>query len=244
MAITDLIPDPEDLLALEPEELAGTVLKYLIVCEDRDRGQLNRHNFGLIHTYRGYPDQFHDQVGRALMEAWAWLERECLIAHRPGDNGEWFFVTRRGKRVAEVTDQGEYRRSQELPKRLLHPVIAQKSWAPFLRGDFDAAVFRAFKEIEVAIRNACGYPEEEIGVSLIRKAFDENTGNLTDLLIPMAERQAMAHMFAGAIGLYKNPSSHRNIEFDIDETARLLLFASHLLSIVNQRRDISETAEP
>ena len=41
-SINALIPDPEVLLALEPEELAGHVLEYLNSLSYADRGQLNR----------------------------------------------------------------------------------------------------------------------------------------------------------------------------------------------------------
>lgn len=77
-----LLPDPEALLALEPEELAGVVLQYLNGLPDSDRHQLNRYNFSLPHTVEGYPQQYRDRISSALMEAWVWLEREGLLAPR------------------------------------------------------------------------------------------------------------------------------------------------------------------
>jgi len=83
LALHQILQDPEQLLALQPEELAGVVLEYFNQLEPGDRGQLNRHNFALPHTVQGYPPQYHDRIRRALMEAWSWLEREGLIATDP-----------------------------------------------------------------------------------------------------------------------------------------------------------------
>src|SRR5574341_114760 len=201
-SISSIIPDPETLLALEPEELAGVVLEYLNSLSENDLGQLNRYNFSLPHTVQGYPSQYREKIGQALMEAWVWLEREGLIAPRPGSQGEWVFITRRGRRLKKTADLQAYRRADLLPRHLLHPLIAQKVWSSFLRGEYDTAVFQSFKEVEVAVRNAGGFALTDIGVDLMRKAFNESTGPLTNLTLQVPERQALSHLFAGAIGMY------------------------------------------
>jgi uncharacterized protein (TIGR02391 family) len=233
--INSIIPDPEALLALEPEELAGVVLEYLNSLHPSDSGQLNRYNFSLPHTVQGYPSEYRDAIGQALMEAWVWLEREGLIAPKPGTQGEWVFITRRGKRLQSASDLKAYRRADLLPKRLLHPVIAQKVWATFLRGDYDTAVFQAFKEVEVRVREAGGFNAEDIGTALMRKAFDPKQGSLSDKNLPKGERDALAHLFAGSIGSYKNPHSHRNVVIDAIEAVEMIMLASHLLKIVDSR---------
>jgi uncharacterized protein (TIGR02391 family) len=230
-----IIPDPEVLLSLEPEELAGVVLEILNSVDQSVHGKLNRYNFGLDHNFKEYPQQYWKSIGKVVMEAWVWLEREGLIAPEPGSQGDWVFVTRRGQQIKTAADLQSYRRSDLLPKRQLHPAIAQKVWATFLRGEYDTAVFQAFKEVEVAVRQTGKFTNKDYGVDLMRKAFHVSTGPLTDKTEPESERDALSHLFAGAIGLYKNPSSHRSVEILPEEAVEMIIIASHLLKIVDDR---------
>lgn len=45
------------------------------------------------------------------------------------------------------------------------------------------------------------------------------------------QREAQANLFAGAIGMCKNPTSHRNVEVEADAAAELIVLASHLLRV-------------
>jgi hypothetical protein len=150
-----MLPDPDALLSLEPEELAGFLLISL-------EGSQSVNPFMAIRkdNIQEYPSEYCDKILFALMEAWQWLEREGFVAPRPthlsGSTGmspsNDYFVTRRGLRIQNASDLEVYRKANLLPKRQLHPVIAQKVWSLFLRGDYDTAVFQAFKEVEIAVR--------------------------------------------------------------------------------------------
>ncbi len=228
----ELLPDAGHLLSLQPEELAGPLLISLDGSDYIEPFAII--SFDLIQKY---PAKHEQDILFALMEAWQWLEREGFVAPRPnGSSTRSYFVTRRGKAIETTEALEVYRKGNLLPKRQLHPTIAQKVWSLFLRGDYDIAVLQAFKEVEVAVREACGYADTELGVSLMRKAFGDK-GPLTDLKQPPAEREARAHLFAGAIGAYKNPGSHRDVDPTAEEAAEVIIFASHLLRIVDSRRE-------
>ena len=243
MSILNIIPSAEMLLELLPEELAGPLMECLNSLVAAEESQLNRYNYVNTHAI-SYPQDHREPIGKALMEAWIWLEREGLLAPRPGPGfqGEWVFITRRGRSIKNSIDLKSFVNGNRLPKAQLHPSIATQVWSTFVRGDYDTAVFQAFKEVEVAVRTKGSFAPTDIGVPLMRKAFDVNNGPLTDLNEPEAERQALSALFAGAIGLYKNPSSHRHVSIEPGEAVEMIMLASHLLGIVDSRKPPARTS--
>lgn len=145
-----------------------------------------------------------------------------------------------GQQPQTRTGGNEYREANWLPRQQLHPRIEEKAAIAFLSGNYDTAVFQAFKEVEVSVREAGGYNDTDIGVPLMRKAFGK-TGPLTDAEAAESEREALAHLFAGAIGSYKNPISHRNVTIDAAKATEIIVLASHLLGIVDERSPTGTT---
>src|SRR5439155_19136712 len=119
-----------------------------------EQAHLNRYNFSLGHTFEEYPQPSRNDMAKVWMEAWIWLEREGMIVPSPGQQGEWMILSRRGQRMKGRQDLTAYQKASRLPKQLLHPVIAQKVWSQYLRGEYDTAVFQALKEVEVDVREA------------------------------------------------------------------------------------------
>lgn len=97
-------------------------------------------------------------------------------------------------------------------------------------------LFESFREVEVAVRDAGAFGPEKYGKPLMRDAFSPTTGPLTDKTALKSEQESIADLFAGAIGLYKNPSSHRvDVVNDPHVAAELIVLASHLLRLVESR---------
>ncbi len=231
----DLLPDAPSILALEPEELAGLAMELILAGEGSGPSRLHPNTFTSLETIGAFPQAVRDEIAHALAEGWNWLIREGLLAPRPGDTHGWHFVTRRGKKLRNRADIAAYANSVLLPRGTLAPTLVNVCWPAYMRGDYDTAVFQAFKELEVSIRDAGGYALEDYGAELARKAFDENRGPLTDIAKPSSERQALAHLMAGALGSYKNPHSHRKVEVGAEEACEMIVLASHLIKIVDAR---------
>jgi uncharacterized protein (TIGR02391 family) len=87
-------------------------------------------------------------------------------------------------------------------------------------------VFEAFREVEVAVRSASRLSDTDIGVPLMRKAFDKATGRLRDKAATEGERETLAHLFAGAMGTFKNPVSHKKVVLeDAHEAIEMVIIA-------------------
>ena len=241
--LLSLFPTADELLEVHPEELAPLLLRFAA-----GRGamfwpagvtEIKIGSGGTTEREFGYPYHKKHQIEALLGETWECLRRDGLIMPAPDQNGRngYMVLTRAGRAALIEGGLEGVKAARILPKDLLHPAIAKKALAAFRRGDYDEALREAFITVEVRVREAGRYPQEEIGIDLMRSAFNAKSGKLTDMSLHEREREGYAHIFAGAIGAFKNPHSHRTpVVTDPLTAIDQLLFASHLLRIVDTRR--------
>lgn len=90
------------------------------------------------------------------------------------------------------------------------------------------------KAVEVRIRNLGGFGDNDIGVPLINKAFGPN-GPLTDQQAVKGEQEGTRALFVGAYAVFRNPSGHREVDYDdVTEAAEMVHTASLLMRILDR----------
>jgi uncharacterized protein (TIGR02391 family) len=238
-----LLPTAESLLQVHPQDLAPILLR--LGAAEHQNGMFLPQvvaqvtvGLGMTAEYQhAYPHHKQAQVDALLNETWEILRRDGMILPAPDINGQhgWMVLSCDGEAALAAPDGFDRIRAlRSFPKSLLHPSIADKVYAALQRGDFPAAVRDAFTEVEISVRAAGGYTDNDYGTDLMRKAFNSANGPLTDHALPEAERKGFEHLFAGAIGAMKNPHSHRKVTIDALQVAMgQVLLASHLLRIVD-----------
>lgn len=116
------------------------------------------------------------------------------------------------------------------PRNVCH--LDDMTISSFLNGNHSIAVLEAFRLVEDSVRQKGRYADDLVGVALMRVAFDKENGQLRNNTLPVGEREAMAHLFAGAIGFIKNPKSHLPVQTSSEKAVELLHFANYLMRLL------------
>lgn len=176
--------------------------------------------------YKNNPDTFIDIRKFQRQEIYADDENEeDKVVYHP---------TKYGFQFAEKEFKKVVNNWTIMPSAYIHPHVIDKSFELINKRQFESAVLQAYKIIEIKIREKAELSNDDFGVHLIRKAFNPDNGILTNMNLPIAERQAQSNYIAGAYALFKNPVSHREVKMEFYETFEKIVVASQILKIVEE----------
>jgi uncharacterized protein (TIGR02391 family) len=216
----------EELLALPIDQLGSIALRHI-----DSMPEWSANNF--IQLSR------NQRLGKQASQCWAealnWLISKNLVAQPKPDDGSpgTIFVTRLGKSVLE-NGLGSVRASERLEFDL-HPRLARVK-SQFLLGEYELGAFAAMREVEIRVRELSGAGSSLVGVKLMREAFREG-GKLANPDLDPGERVGVMELFAGAIGTFKNPPSHRQVDYaDPTEASEVILLADLLMRLLDRSR--------
>lgn len=239
---TTLLAAFPDIATLEAAPLHDVAAVVLQLAKAQRRHRFHKSNLvGLADVYEsnspGHPQWQQGARARAVVaEAVAWLFSQNLFADdgEPGVSAA-HMVTRLGHSIKTREDFSSYANGSLLPRELLRVDLAEIVLPLFLAGHYDDAVGAAFKRLEIMIRHEGKYSDEDYGVEMARKAFGKG-GALEDVSTVKSEREAFAHLYAGALGYFKNPHSHRDVGIDdACIAASRILFANELMALLHLR---------
>jgi uncharacterized protein (TIGR02391 family) len=115
----------------------------------------------------------------------------------------------------------------------LHPRIADRVRRQFLLGEYEPAAFIALREVEIRLRELSGASESDIGVALAQQSHGIG-GPLADPNLDKGEQEATMALFWGAIGVFKNPPSHRQVDYaDATVASEVILLTDLLLRMLD-----------
>lgn len=218
----------EEIQSLSIDRLGIIVLRHLI-----ETDEWNVNNF--LNSGRNLPKD----VVKCWAEALNWLVSKNLVARgKPfRTDANSIFVTRLGSKVAE--EGLEKILAIERIDLALHERLKNIK-SQFIIGEYELAAFTAMREVEIRVRELARAESSLIGVKLMRNSFGEN-GVLSDSMLDPGERVGIMELFAGAIGTFKNPPSHRQINYnDPTEASEVVLLADLLMRLLDRiDRDIS-----
>lgn len=223
----------DEIESLPIDRLGILVLKHLV-----DNKVWSSHNFLNLASNLGLPES----TRKCWSEALNWLISKNLVARGTPRNlsVDSIFVTRLG---IEVLEAGlEKIRATERLDVALHDRLGHVK-SQFLLGEYELAAFAAMREVEIRVRQLSGADSSLLGVKLMRKSFGDG-GKLADPELDPGERVGIMELFAGSIGTFKNPPSHRQIDYaNPTEASEVVLLADLLMRLLDRVEEwVSDSA--
>jgi uncharacterized protein (TIGR02391 family) len=234
-AIFTLYPTADRLINAPQVELEQVLLQYTVAVN-----RMITHE-GIANTLLG-PGGYEvdadrrQAVRKAIGRAWKALENSGLIEEPDPANGKngYRVASDEGKRANTEFDFAAAKTRGRFERDMFHPLLPDAAWNAFSIGNYDTAVFEAFKAVEVTVRTKGGFGSNDYGSKLMDKAFDPTSGPFSDQTALPGQRLARRDLFKGAFGELRNPKAHRNPSItDPLIAVEEMMMASVLLRIVS-----------
>ena len=178
-------------------------------------------------------DKEYEEAIRGVYE----LERDDYIQQDPTQSSDSFkILTERGLREVENELADMKLPSLNIDELISRDDLRNRVRDDYIAGDYESAIFKAFRLLEESVRKKAGQPASAIGVNLITTVFKPGASLLKHPEAQVAsEEESLFYLMRGAIGWFKNPSSHRTVGYDDDhQAAHILGFANLLLDLLDQ----------
>lgn len=215
---------PEQVMELPVDQLGLAVLSDLIETDEWNES-----------SYLSFVDDHYKttKVRLPIMEALAWLRaRGLTMPDVRQATAQAITVTRLGRQVHREGPR-VFSATQRLQTGL-HPLVEEVARPQFLIGQYELAVVAAMKKVEIRVRALGRFTDADFGVSLMNKAFGKS-GPLTDPDQVSGEQEGTRALFAGTYAVFRNPTSHREVNFDdVTEAAEMVQIASLLMRILDR----------
>lgn len=178
-----------------------------------------------------------DEEWRLALQGVEELQRDSFIMNDPDQGSANFkILTDKGLAIAEQDVTDIKLPSVDIEKVLSRADLLNRVRGDYIGGDYDSAIFKAFKQVEEAVRAKAKQAPGVVGHNLMAAAFAPNGGVLKspEAQTPDEER-ALFFLFAGASGWFRNPTAHRTVGYqDPHEAAQILALANLLLDMLDK----------
>jgi len=212
---------------------------YLQVLNEIENGSMKGYSWDINSIVNAWINQYFKIVltqeeKQSVFEAIQELKISGLITRDSTQFSEDFQkLTAKGREVVQKQQDPDVF-ALRLEEVVRDPELLSRCLDPFNNGNYESAVFAAFKLVEELVRAKAGLDASYIGVDLMSQALNSTSGKL---IIPSctvpAEHKGIHSLFRGAIAFFKNPCSHRTVNYDNRLIAiQTIAFAELLLKII------------
>lgn len=208
-------PSAPDLIALTDRELMSVLLRYVGTDDPTRRMTTVEGTLTSLFEPTGpYQAAHRNEVQDKVRGAWRALEDARLIVEPDPHNGAngYRVISEQGRNVGTDVDLEAARNRAWLKADKIHVDLRGACFRSFANGDYDTAIFEAFKAVEAKVRARCtalgANVATQFGSNLMAAAFDAPGGPLMDPAANATRQRARANLFKGAMGELRNPRAH------------------------------------